>query len=258
MAKPDSADQQARRAAARDARVFAVAETQRKRLIADVKQMSEDAGVTQRALAEAAGISRSHLNRILDGTTKPSFDTCARLGDALGADFVARLYVNSGSPIRDRHQARILEALLERRYPRWQPFTEVIVRQPVRGAIDLALFEPRERLIVATEIQSELRRIEQVVRWSREKADALPSWSGWSAAGDPRSGEPPVISQLLVVRATRATRRVAAEFARQLSVAFPAHPHDALAALTGTAAWPGSAMVWAEIGKSGVRFLPTR
>ena len=48
-------------------------------------------------------------------------------------------------PVRqsgDRHQARILEALLEARHPRRQPHTEVAVRQPTRGWIDLALTSP--------------------------------------------------------------------------------------------------------------------
>jgi len=78
-----------------------------------------------------------------------------------------------------------------------------------------------------------------LVRWSAEKADALPSWAGW---GD--LGPPPQIRRLLVVRRTRATRAVAADFAGQLRIAYPAHPDDALTALTkASTAWPGPAMV---------------
>ena len=150
---------------------------------------------------------------------------------ALGADLSIRLYPNTGPSIRDRHQAGILEALLTSKHPRWHAYPEVGVRRPSRGWIDAALHDPRERTLVATEIQSELRRLEQLIRWSGEKAASLPSWDRW-----PALGEEPEVSQLLVVRDTRATRAVAREFGRVLRAAFPAHPDDALAALTSTAA----------------------
>ena len=67
-------------------------------------------------------------------------------------------------------------------------FTEVAVHRPSRGWIDAVLHEPRERLVVASELQSELRRLEQMVRWQAAKADSLPSWDGWPHLGeDPRS-----------------------------------------------------------------------
>jgi hypothetical protein len=108
-------------------------------------------------------------------------------------------------------------------------------------------------VLVASELQSELRRLEQVVRWSAEKAASLPAWEG-----GPRLGDEPAVSQLLVVRRTRATRAVAAEFEPQLRVAFPAHPDDALAALAGTAPWPGPALVWAAIDDDRTRLVHGR
>ena len=84
-------------------------------------------------------------------------------------------------------------------HPRWQAFTEVAVHRPSRGWIDAVLHEPRDRVAVATELQSELRRLEQLVRWSAAKAASLPSWDGWS-----RLGDEPRIDRLLVVRRTRA------------------------------------------------------
>jgi hypothetical protein len=48
------------------------------------------------------------------------------------------------------------------------------------------------------------------------------------------------------------------EFQRQLAAAYPAHPADAMAALNGTARWPGSALVWAEIEPNRVRFIGQR
>lgn len=126
-----------------------------------------------------------------------------------------------------------------------------------RGSIDVVWHEPRENLLVAAEIESQLRRIEQTVRWSREKVESLPSSSLWRhVEGD--IGGTPTASQLLIVRRTRATPAVARQFAGQIALAYPAHHEDALASFTGTAKWPGAAMIWAEIKPDSVRFLPTR
>ncbi len=94
------------------------------------------------------------------------------------------------------------------------------------------------------ELDSDLRRIEQLLRWSQEKAAALPSaegWPTWASGGDPRT------SRLLVARHTRSNRAAAAEARRQLREAYPADPRDALDSLVGTATWPGPAMLWARL-----------
>ncbi|MEW6225706.1 MAG: helix-turn-helix transcriptional regulator [Chloroflexota bacterium] len=222
-------------------------------LIEDLARICEDAGITPAALARAANIDSGFLARILAGAVRPSLDTYARLTTALGADLSTHAYPNTGPAIRDRHQARILEALLAGLHPRWRAFTEVAVRRPSRGWIDAVLHEQRERLLLASEIQSELRRIEQLVRWSGDKAASLPSWDGWARLGDEHA-----VSQLLIIRRTRGTRAAAAEFERQLRLSYPAHPDDALASLTGTAPWPGPAMIWAVIDGARVRLVPGR
>ncbi len=214
--------------------------------------MRDDAGVSLSALARASGVPSAYVWRIFNGDERPSIETYARLAATLGADLSARLYPTTGPAIRDRHQARIHEGLLAIATARWRRISEIGVRRPVRGWIDLALHDPREGVVVATEIESEINRLEQQVRWSNAKADALPSWTGWAELGEP------AISRMMVVRWTRTTRAVAVEFPRQLRSAFPAHPADALAALTGPAPWPGPALLWARIGPTGVRFLDER
>jgi transcriptional regulator with XRE-family HTH domain len=238
-----SAERAARRAADRAHRVLAE----------DIVRVCDDSGISPAALARAANVDSGFLARILAGTVRPSLDTYARLTTTLGADLHARVYPNTGPAIRDRHQARILESLLGAIHPRWRAFTEVAVRRPARGWIDAALHDPRERLLLATEIQSGLPRIEQLVRWSADKAASLPSWAAWAHLGDE-----PDVSQILIVRRTRATRATAAEFERQLRAAYPAHPDDALASLLGTVPWPGPAMIWAVIDGARVRLVPGR
>jgi transcriptional regulator with XRE-family HTH domain len=222
-------------------------------LAEQLERLMGDAGVSQRTLAAASGVPRSFLARILDGEATPSPRTYARLGAVLGADFSMRYFPNTGATIHDRHQAPMLEHLLSIRHPRWDAFTEVAVRRPSRGWIDLVLQEARERMILASELQSELRRLEQLVRWHAAKADSLPSWEGFGELG----GEVG-ISRLLVVRRTRATRRVAADYGRQLRAAYPAHPDDAVAALTGTSPWPGDALVWMVLDAGRTRLATGR
>ena len=219
-----------------------------------IQRYREDGGITKAALARTAGVDAAFLGRIEEGREYPSLETYLRLAVVLGADLSIRLYPNTGPAIRDRLSAPMLEALLGMLDGRWGPATEVAVRTPSRGWIDAVLHDRRARTIVATELQSELRRLEQQIRWHAEKAASLPSWGGWQ-----RLGEAPEISRLLIVRRTRATRSVAQEFAQQLQVAYPAHPDDALAALTTpTTPWPGAAMLWADVSGSRARLLSGR
>jgi transcriptional regulator with XRE-family HTH domain len=219
----------------------------------DIRRLREDAGVTRLQLAKAAGIDDSFLGRIEDGRERPSFDTYSKLALPLGADLNARLYPNTGPAIRDRHQARVLEALLESLHPRWRAYPEVAVRRPSRGWIDAVLHETQVGLVVAAELQSDLRRLEQLIRWSTEKVASLPSWDAFAQLGSVSA-----TSQVLIVRSTRGTRSIGREFARQLTTAYPAHPADAMAALTGTAPWPGAALIWAELEPNRVRFVSRR
>ena len=227
--------------------------TRHAKLADDLLRLREDAGVSQAQLARVSRVDRRYLARIESGRERPSIETYQRLATALGADLSTRLYPNTGPAIRDRIQARILELVLERAHPRWARYGEVRVTRPESGWIDLLLHDPVARLAVASEIQSELRRLEQLVRWSTVKADALPSWDGWTHLGDR-----PAISRLLLVRRTRATKAVVSEHARQLRIAYPAHPDDAIAALTGTAPWPGPALVWVVLDGARSRLASGR
>jgi transcriptional regulator with XRE-family HTH domain len=206
----------------------------------DIRRLREDAGITRTQLAHAAGIDSSYLGRIEDGEAKPSLEVCLRLSLALGADLPLRAYPNTGSPIRDRHQAPIEEALLRISHPRFQRFAEIAVRRPARGWIDLGLHDSSQPVFVATEVESMLRRLEQQLRWAADKAASLPSWQHWG-----RLDPVPAVSTLLIIRDSRANREVADEFRRLLRAAYPADPRDAYDALTTPALWPGSAMLWA-------------
>jgi len=195
------------------------------------------------------------LSRLESGRSEPALETYARIAAVLGADLTARVYPNTGPAIHDRHSVPMADLLLGALHRRWRPAPEVRVREPAQGWVDLGLHDPVARLVVATELEAMLWRIEQLLRWSAEKAASLPSsdaWPTWAASGQPD------VSRLLVVRWTRANREAAASARRVLLAAYPADPRDALAALLGSAAWPGAAIVWARIDGDRPALLDAR
>lgn len=216
----------------------------------DLRQTREDQGTTATAIARAAGIDRAHLTRIETGDSAASLTVLNRIAKALGADISVRLYPGTGPRLRDHVQAAITEALLKTAHGRWRRNVEVAVRRPVRGVIDVVLDD--EDTIVATEVHSEIRRLEQQIRWMREKAEAIPSSElfGLQAAESSRP-----VSRLLVLRSTATTRDLARRYGETLRAAYPAPTRDAHVALTGNADWPGPAIIWAAVDRGSARLL---
>jgi hypothetical protein len=107
--------------------------------------------------------------------------------------------------------------------------------------IDAVLGRRLDRLTVACESHSELRRLDLALRRLAEKADGLRGQA--EAAG--------TVSTMLLLRSTAATRAIAKAYEATLAAAFPARSADAVAALRGAAAWPGPAIVWVRL--EGVR-----
>ena len=200
-------------------------------------------------MARLCGIAKSTLHAIEAGQTEPRLETAARLATALGSDLGLRLYPGTGPLVRDHLQLAMLQALLDVLHPRWRARPEVPVYQPVRGVIDLVLDDDME--IVACEAQSELRRLEQQVRWSRAKAEALDP--RWAREGQQGLADRPVwtdgarVGRLMLLRSTARTRAVVSGYADVVAAAYPARASDAYAALTRPAPWRGDALVWCRV-----------
>lgn len=182
------------------------------------------------------------ISRLEAGKEVPSVEAIAKIASGLGADLSIRIFPNTGPALRDRHQARIAEALVRLVGDHWAPIPEVGVRSPVRGWIDVVLVHMARAVIVAAEIESMPRRLEQILRWSAAKADALPSASSYPFGV---VGGEPSVHRLLVLRETAANRELAAAFAGTLKAAYPGDPWQARAALAGQSQWPGHAILWA-------------
>ena len=211
-----------------------------------MRRARADAGLSIRVVAGAAGIDPSHLSLIERGRREASLSVLAAVGSVLGLDLSVRLFPTTGPRIHDRTQAAIVEALLRAAHPSWKRLVEVPVWRPVRGVIDLVLARPGE-VVVATEVHSE-------IRWGREKGEALPSAQAWSMVSGGQPATP--ISQVLVLRNTRANRDVARAYAATLTAAYPASSHEALAAIRdATLPWPGGALLWVVVTDGVARIL---
>lgn len=215
-----------------------------------LSQLRADAGLSARAVARAAGISPSHLGCVERGTAEASTGVLVAIADVLGADPSIKAYPGTGPMIHDHIQARIVEELVRSTIARWRVFVEVPVRRPARGYIDVVLAERAAPRLVSTELHSDLRRLEQQLRWAQEKATSLPSADLWR-----QFDRPPEVSSLLVLRSTARTRQLVDAFAETIRAVFPARPADPHAALTGDAPWPGSGLLWARVDGRSVTLL---
>ena len=225
----------------------------RRSLAESLRRLREDAGLSQAAVAVAAGIDRSHLTRIEAGDRDPGYEALSAIAAVLGADVSLRLYPTTGPRIHDRFQAPMEECVVRGLHPRWIPSPEVVVIKPARGVIDLVLGERVERLLVASEFHSQVRRLEQQVRWHREKELSLASSDVWRFAA---ADGPPATSRLLVLRSTTELRELASSFEATLRATYPARASDVVDALTGTAPWPGAGIAWVRLSGSTAELLP--
>lgn len=217
------------------------------------RNVREDAGLPQRQIAGAAGIAQSHYSEIEAGAAMPSLEVLAAIALALGGETSIRFHPGTGPRLRDRTQAVMVEEFLSHVHPRWSRFVEVPVYRPAAGVIDLVLADAASPLLVATEFQSQLRRLEQQLRWSRAKADSLPSTTIGALSGLDFGSDR--ISRVLVLRSTRDTRALAGDFERTLAIAYPARAREVLDAVTGTRIWPGAGIVWMHVEGSRAHLM---
>jgi transcriptional regulator with XRE-family HTH domain len=223
----------------------------------ELRHLRLDAGLTLTDLGAVVGVHRSHLGRIEAGDAAPSLEVLTAVGIALGADLGVRYFSGVGPRLVDRFQALMIEELIRFLHARWIVRLELAVTHPARGVVDAALIDRLSPIAIASEVHSELRRLEQQIRWNNEKADGLVDRLAQEAAPAPG----PAVSRLLVLRSTTSTREVARRYEGTLSAAYPARSDDVIRALTTAAApWPGAGIVWMRVdgGKAEVLDHPPR
>ena len=209
-----------------------------------IRRAREEAGVSRAALGRSAAIDPSAISRFEAARREPSLAALLAIAIALDGALQVRLVPGSGSPLRDRFQARMVECLIRSLHPQWAPFPEVAVVRPGRGSIDLVIADPSNGLLIAVEVHSELRGVELVLRRAAEKAAALATTE---LAAYARASGTLAISRLLVLRNTAATREVVTDFAATIGAAHPTAAGQAVAALRAGGSWPGPAVVWMNV-----------
>ncbi len=204
-------------------------------------RLRTDAAATTAHVANIAGIDRSFGGRVEAGEANPSLETLTAIAVALGADLSIRFYAGTGPRLTDRHQSRMIEAILRALALVWKAHLEVPVTRPARGVIDAVFERPLERLLVVSEVSSVIARLEQQIRWSADKAASIGSSSLV------RPDEDWTVSRLLVLRSTATNRELARTFEATLRAAYPARTQAAVRALVDGAPWPGDAIIWIRI-----------
>jgi transcriptional regulator with XRE-family HTH domain len=227
----------------------------------DLRTARLDAGLSLRRLALIAGVSAGTVRGLEIDRAGPGLRVIARLAAALGMSLSVRLYPGTGPLIRDHLQAAMVRALLGILDDHWRTRLEVPVYRPVRGVIDVVLDDSTDGPIVACEAHSELRRLEQQLRWSRSKADALRlARAGLpdGSSGSVETSRP--VSRLLLLRSTARNRASVTEYADLVAAAYPARTADAFAALTRDSPWPGDALLWCRVedGQATILDRPPR
>jgi transcriptional regulator with XRE-family HTH domain len=212
---------------------------------AQIHELREEAGISQRILAAAAGIDQAHLSRIERGLARPAIDVLVAIAVGLGADLGVRLFPGAGPRIRDRFQAPIVEALIRTLHTRWFAKPELAVPK-ARGFVDVAIGLRHGTTGIACEVHSELRAIDTIQRRISEKAGALEDLAIVGSS----------VSTLLVIRSTAATRSAVRTYEATLSSSFPASIESVLTALRGSSApWPGPGILWARLESGRAEIL---
>lgn len=210
-----------------------------------VREMRLDAGASLAELGRMVGVHPSHIARIESGRARPSVEVLTAIGIALGADLSVRYFPGSGPRIRDRFQPAMVEELIRRLDARWSVELEVPITRPSRGAIDMVLTDRSGPAVVAAEAQSQIRRLEEQLRWAAEKADGLTQRLGRDGHEAPAERR---VSRLLVLRSTVATRDLARRYEATLASAYPARTETVARALVSpTEPWPGSGVLWMQV-----------
>lgn len=169
------------------------------------------AGLSQRALASALGVSHALIGRLERGEQAWDVQTAARLFAVLGLELGMSVHPVA-SPLRDRAHLALLARLAGRLHPSFSWRTEVVL--PIPGdarAIDGWLANDRCRAMVEAE-----------TRWADAQASERRARLKQRDAGDPR---------LILLLADTHFNRAAVHAIPDLAAHFPVSGRRALAAL---------------------------
>ena len=189
-------------------------------------------GVSQAAVARGIGVVRSVICRLEQGDPDVAPRIRARAAALLGADFRLAVYPGAAPLIHDAAHARIVEAVLALRHPRWRATVEAPVPGVGRRSTDIRLDHEDDTVLM--EVESHVRAFEAIIREGAEKRAAV-------LAVEPRRR----VNVVLVLPPTRHHKTLVSAHPEIVRAAFPAASTEIEQALaTPTATWPGDGILW--------------
>jgi len=135
----------------------------------DYRELRLRVGVSQRAVAIAIDVDRSVITRLEQGDPTVGPAIRARACAVLGADFRMQLYPERSSMIYDAAHARIIERGIALAGAGWMVEPEMPL--PGRRSADMCFLS--RSCIVLIEVESRVRRFEEIQRELHAKRDAV-------------------------------------------------------------------------------------
>lgn len=195
-------------------------------------------GLTQADVARAVGSARSVVSRVEAGDPSVSLAIRCRIAVLLGARMRLPIYADGTALLHDAVHARIVERLVGRAHPLWNPTLEASVPGPGRRSTDVRLDDGRD--VVLAEVETHLGRWEEALREMHGKRAAV-------IETDLAGGR---IHVVLVLPPTRHHRDLVASIPESVRRAFPVPSSELEAALQGGGPWPGDGILWIPGGVS--------
>lgn len=143
--------------------------------------------LTQQAVADRAGVTRSYIARLERGDANPSIARVQVIAQALGLDVdlaIRRPTIIGGPRVRDAVHARCSAHVARRSISHgWEVAREIeIVHRRSHGWIDLLAFDPRSRTLLVVEVKTrldDLGAVERQLGWYERAAWDRVRELGW-------------------------------------------------------------------------------
>jgi transcriptional regulator with XRE-family HTH domain len=188
-------------------------------------------GLTQRQIAQRAGIGLSQVNRIVTGKVAPTLDAAERLSRSVGHRVALRLVPEEGVRLRDSGQVVVAGEIRQQAHPSFRVRLEhPVARPPDLRAADMVL-ENRSAVIMV-EIERWLRDFQAQLRRAQLKRAAL------SELVNRR------VDLVLAVTDTPANRRITEPHASLLGTALPISSRRTWAAIRSGEPLDGDGLLW--------------
>ena len=192
------------------------------------------AGLTQRQLAQRAGISQQEISRVERGSMRSTLETRCRLAAACGTELGWRLYPIASVGLRDSGQLDVAQSIVQIAHPRWVPRLEVPVAEGDLRAADLVLEADDE--VLQIEVERTLVDLQAQLRAAQLKRERLAARLGRQ------------VHLVLAVPDTPAIRGRLRPYADLIARSIPIPSRTIRAALRGTS----------QVGGDGILFVRRR